>query len=103
MHRFLKEPLETAVSTPAVGWITRRRVRAKRLILAYHGILPTGEAPAGERALFVRQSDFIEHLDMLAAVAEVVPLAQIDAPGDSRPRVAITIDDAYRGAVNVGV
>jgi peptidoglycan/xylan/chitin deacetylase (PgdA/CDA1 family) len=103
MHRLLKEPVERAMSTPAVGWITRRRVQTKRLILAYHGIVPEGEAPAGERALFVRQSDFITHLDMLAAVADVAPLAQIDDPGDGRPRVAITIDDAYRGAVNVGV
>jgi peptidoglycan/xylan/chitin deacetylase (PgdA/CDA1 family) len=103
MHRLLKERVERAVSTPAVGRITRRRVRAKRLILAYHGIIPEGEAPAGERALFVRQSDFITHLDMLAAVADVVPLARIDDPDDGRPRVAITIDDAYRGAVTVGV
>jgi peptidoglycan/xylan/chitin deacetylase (PgdA/CDA1 family) len=102
MHRLLKERVERAVSTPAAGWITRRRVRAKRLILAYHGILPDGEAPAGERALFIRQSDFISHLDMLAARADVVPLARIDDPGDGRARIAITIDDAYRGAVNVG-
>jgi peptidoglycan/xylan/chitin deacetylase (PgdA/CDA1 family) len=103
MHRLLKERVESAVSTPAVGRITRRRVRAKRLILAYHGIIPEGEAPAGERALFVRESDFIKHLDILGAVADVVPLARIDDPDAGRPRVAITIDDAYRGAVNVGV
>jgi len=39
---------------------------------------------------------------MLASEADVVPLERIDEPGDGRPRVAITIDDAYRGAVNVG-
>jgi peptidoglycan/xylan/chitin deacetylase (PgdA/CDA1 family) len=103
MHPLLKERVESAVSTPAVGRITRRRVRAKRLILAYHGIIPEGEAPAGERALFVRESDFIKHLDVLGAVADVVPLARIDDADDGRPRVAITIDDAYRGAVTVGV
>ena len=103
MHRLLKERVESAVSTPAVGRITRRRVRAKRLILAYHGIIPEGEPPAGERALFVRESDFIKHLDILGAVADVVPLARIDDPDAGRPRVAITIDDAYRGAVTVGV
>lgn len=43
------------------------------------------------------------HLDVLAALANVVPLSQIDDSGDGRPRVAITIDDAYRGAVNAGV
>jgi peptidoglycan/xylan/chitin deacetylase (PgdA/CDA1 family) len=103
MHRLLKEPVERVVSTPVAGWITRRRVRAKRLILAYHGIIPEGEDPAGERALFVRQRNFISHLDVLAAEADVVPLARIDDPGNGRPRVAITFDDAYRGAVSVGV
>lgn len=103
MHHLLKDRVERAVSTPAVGWITRRRVRAKRLILAYHGILPDGEAPAGERALFIRQRDFTSQLDTLKVVADVAPLDRIDEPGDGRPRVAITIDDAYRGAVDVGV
>jgi peptidoglycan/xylan/chitin deacetylase (PgdA/CDA1 family) len=103
MHRLLKERVERAVSTPAIGRITRMRVRAKRLILAYHGIIPEGEPPAGEQSLFVRQSDFVKHLDMLAAVADIVPLARIDDQEDGRPRVAITIDDAYRGAVTVGV
>jgi len=83
--------------------MTQRRVRGKRLILAYHGIIPEGEAPAGERALFVAQRDFAMHLDMLAAEADVTALDRIDEPGDGRPRVAITIDDAYRGAVIVGV
>jgi peptidoglycan/xylan/chitin deacetylase (PgdA/CDA1 family) len=103
MHPVLKERVERAVSTPAVGRITRLRVRAKRLILAYHGIIPDGEPPAGEQALFVRQSDFVKHLDMLAAIADVVSLAKIDDPDEGRLRVAITIDDAYRGAVTVGV
>jgi peptidoglycan/xylan/chitin deacetylase (PgdA/CDA1 family) len=83
--------------------MTQRRVRGKRLILAYHGIIPEGQPPAGERALFVTQRDFAMHLDMLAVEADVAPLDRIDEPGDERPRIAITIDDAYRGAVNVGV
>jgi peptidoglycan/xylan/chitin deacetylase (PgdA/CDA1 family) len=83
--------------------MTQRRVRGKCLIIAYHGIIPEGESPAGEPALFVPQRDFARQLDVLAAEADVVPLNRIDEPGDGRPRVAITIDDAYRGAVNEGV
>jgi peptidoglycan/xylan/chitin deacetylase (PgdA/CDA1 family) len=83
--------------------MTQRRVRGKCLIIAYHGIIPEGETPAGEPALFVPQRDFARQLDVLAAEADVVPLDRIDEPGDGRPRVAITIDDAYRGAVNEGV
>jgi len=83
--------------------MTQRRVQGKCLILAYHGVVPDGEAPAGERSLFVSQSDFANQLDVLAAEADVVSLDRIDQPGSGRPRVAITIDDAYRGAVDVGV
>jgi peptidoglycan/xylan/chitin deacetylase (PgdA/CDA1 family) len=83
--------------------MTQRRVRGKRLILAYHGIIPEGQAPAGDRALFVAQRDFAAHLDMLAAEADVAPLDRIDESGDGRPRLAITFDDAYAGAVNEGV
>jgi peptidoglycan/xylan/chitin deacetylase (PgdA/CDA1 family) len=83
--------------------MTQRRVRGKRLILAYHGIVPEGGAPAGERTLFLAQRDFAMHLDMLADATDVAPLDRIDEPGDGRPRVAITFDDAYSGAVNEGV
>jgi peptidoglycan/xylan/chitin deacetylase (PgdA/CDA1 family) len=95
--------MEWAMSSLAVGWMARRRVRGKRLILAYHGIIPEGQPPAGERALFVPQRDFARHLDMLVAAADVAALDRIDEPGDGRPRVAITFDDAYSGAVNEGV
>jgi peptidoglycan/xylan/chitin deacetylase (PgdA/CDA1 family) len=40
---------------------------------------------------------------MLMAEADVAPLDRIDETGNERPRVAITIDDAYRGAVDAGV
>jgi peptidoglycan/xylan/chitin deacetylase (PgdA/CDA1 family) len=36
-------------------------------------------------------------------VADIAPLGQIDDEGDGRPRVAITLDDAYRGAVQCGI
>ena len=103
MYRLMKRPIERAISSPAVAWMTHRRVRGKRLILAYHGIIPEGQAPAGERALFIAQRDFAMHLDLLAAEADVAPLDRIDESGDGRPRVAITFDDAYAGAVNEGV
>src|SRR5450759_1359036 len=98
MKRFLKRRAERVLSSNAVARVTRYRVGGKRLILAYHGIVPEGEAPAGERALFIRQRDFAAHLDVLAEFADVAPLDDIDEMGDGRPRVAITFDDAYRGA-----
>jgi peptidoglycan/xylan/chitin deacetylase (PgdA/CDA1 family) len=103
MRSLLKKRLEQALSTPAVGRIVRHRVRDKRLILAYHGIVPHGAAAAGERALFIAQRDFGAQLDVLAAIADVASLDRLDEVGDGRPRVAITFDDAYRGAVKEGV
>lgn len=103
MRALVKRSWESALSSPAVGWVTQRRVRAKRLILAYHGIIPEGARPAGEPGLFIRQRDFASQLDVLVAEAEVVALDRLDDEGGARPRVAITIDDAYRGAVTVAV
>jgi len=99
----LKEHVERALSSPAVGRIVRHRIAGRRLILAYHGIVPEGAVRAGERALFVDQRDFAAHLDILGEIADVAPLDRIDEAGNGRPRVAITFDDAYRGAVVEGV
>ena len=99
----IKGQVEQALSSRAVGRMVRHRIRGKRLILAYHGIVPEGASPAGERTLFVAQRDFAAHLDVLAEIADVSPLDRIDHPGDGRPRVAITFDDAYRGAAVEGV
>jgi peptidoglycan/xylan/chitin deacetylase (PgdA/CDA1 family) len=99
----LKYQVETVLSSFAIRRMVRHRIRGKRLILAYHGIIPDGAKAAGERALFVGQREFAAHLDLLAEMADVAPLDRIDERGDGRPRVAITFDDAYRGAVNEGV
>jgi peptidoglycan/xylan/chitin deacetylase (PgdA/CDA1 family) len=103
VRSFLKSRIESALSSSGVAWICRHRVRGKRLILAYHGVIPEGADPSGESSLFIAQRDFAAHLDLLAETADVAPLDQIYEEGDGRPRVAITIDDAYRGAVREGV
>jgi peptidoglycan/xylan/chitin deacetylase (PgdA/CDA1 family) len=103
MKLFLKRRAEHVLSSSLVGRVTHYRIRGKCLVLAYHGIVPAGEQPAGEWSLFVRQREFAEHLDVLRGSADVVPLASLDDAGDGRPRVAITFDDAYRGAVGAGV
>jgi peptidoglycan/xylan/chitin deacetylase (PgdA/CDA1 family) len=103
VRNLLKKPLEQALASSVAGRIARYRVRGRRLILAYHGIVPDGEMAAGERALFVAQHEFAAQLDLIMKSAEVVPLNRIDEPDNGRPRVAITFDDAYRGAVVEGV
>jgi peptidoglycan/xylan/chitin deacetylase (PgdA/CDA1 family) len=103
VRSLLKRQVEQALSSSVAGAIARHRLRGKRLILAYHGVVPEGATPAGERALFITQREFAAHLDVLAATTDVAPLDRIDEAGDGRPRVAITFDDAYRGALTEGV
>jgi peptidoglycan/xylan/chitin deacetylase (PgdA/CDA1 family) len=103
VRHYLKRHAESALSSSGAKWIARHRVRGKRLILAYHGIVPEGAQPTGERSLHIGEKDFLKHLDILVELADVVPLTQIDEAGNGRPRVAITFDDAYQGAVTVGL
>jgi peptidoglycan/xylan/chitin deacetylase (PgdA/CDA1 family) len=102
VYTLIKARVEHALASEGVSRVTRLRVRGKRLILAYHGIVPDGTSQAGERALFIAQRTFGDHLDMLREVADVVALDRLDEEGDGRPRVAITFDDAYNGAVREG-
>ena len=75
-----------------------------RLVLAYHNIVPRGEKPVGDLSLHLAQDVFAAQLDALLDHAEVVSLNDLlDGPNPSdRLRVAITWDDAYRGAVTAG-
>src|SRR5690606_35559597 len=82
-----------------------RRVRPSDLILAYHNVVPEGESAAGDRSLHLPVADLRSQLDRLTRTHDVVPLASLLDPGveRNRPRVAITFDDAYRGAITCGV
>jgi peptidoglycan/xylan/chitin deacetylase (PgdA/CDA1 family) len=74
-------------------------------VLAYHNVVPAGEPRAGESSIHLPQQDFARQLDLIASTHEVVPLESIlDDVGDAaRPRVAITFDDAYHGAITAGL
>ncbi|MGE0352563.1 MAG: polysaccharide deacetylase family protein [Gemmatimonadales bacterium] len=84
-------------------WGLRKRV-GDTLILAYHNIRPDGGAPIGDVSLHLRLGSFIEQLDSLMATHEVVPLVQALRPSETpRPRAVITFDDAYQGALTLGI
>jgi peptidoglycan/xylan/chitin deacetylase (PgdA/CDA1 family) len=76
------------------------------LVLAYHNVIPDEGPLFGDQSLHMRRGRFAAHLDLLAATCDVVPLEEALGRGASpsgRPRVAITFDDAYHGAVTLGV
>lgn len=100
----LKRALEAGLLHLGPAAIARARTRGRTLILAYHNIVPRGEAAAGDSSLHLPQASFAAQLDALQEACEVVPLAAALAPaarGDGA-RVAVTFDDAYAGALTAG-
>lgn len=87
------------------GLLARSR-RGRRLVLAYHNIVPPGETAAGDRSLHLPLGRFEQQLDLLATACAVRPLHEVlagTAGETDRPVVAITFDDAYAGAVRHGL
>jgi peptidoglycan/xylan/chitin deacetylase (PgdA/CDA1 family) len=81
--------------------------RSPGAVLAYHNIIPDDAAGVGDAPLHLPLSDFRAQLDRLQTTHTVVPLGDLrraltDASFD-RPVAAITFDDAYRGAITLGL
>lgn len=96
--------METTLGGASRGLLRTRAATGRALILAYHNVIPDGLPPAGDRSLHLPVSSFAKQLDFLVAFCEVVPLVRLfEAPGGPRLTVAITFDDAYRGALTLGV
>jgi peptidoglycan/xylan/chitin deacetylase (PgdA/CDA1 family) len=87
----------------AQALIHARRDRAA--VLAYHNVVPAGKRAIGDRSLHLPQQDFAAQLDLLCETHTVVELDSLMEPpsGNERPRAIITFDDAYLGAVTVGL
>lgn len=92
------------------GWVrlSRWRVAGRAMVLLYHNVVSDELVGRwGDTSLHIGRSAFARHLDHLCATASVVPLEEILEPGPrddpGPPRVAVTFDDAYRGALTEGV
>lgn len=99
----IKRAVEATVVRSSVTKRLGRRFRGRKLILAYHNILPEGQKPWGEQALHLPSSRFKEHLEVLSDTCDIVPLHSLldGSPGpETRAQAAITFDDAYRGALH---
>ena len=103
MRRYLKLAVEAALTHSPLLRLGDRRVRGRTLILAYHNVVADASESVGDRSLHLPLSDFKAQLDLLERHCEVVGLEETLTPGGERPRVAITFDDAYRGALRLGV
>jgi peptidoglycan/xylan/chitin deacetylase (PgdA/CDA1 family) len=78
--------------------------RGGALVLAYHNVVAKGTPRAGLRSLHLEADRFKRQLDLLQRYLTVVPLADLVRDSDRHQAVAaITFDDAYRGAVTLGL
>lgn len=102
----LKSVVEQVLVRSRAADLARAIARSRALILAFHNVVPDEAAAEGDRSLHLPRARFAEQLDLLARTHEVVPLDALLEPGaprNGRPRIAITFDDAYRGAVCLAV
>lgn len=85
-----------------VRWVTRGHP-----ILAYHNVVPTGAPIFGERSLHLPEEEFVRQLDRLQETHTIVPLRRLLFEGGKQDLAnslaAITFDDAYRGAMEIGL
>jgi peptidoglycan/xylan/chitin deacetylase (PgdA/CDA1 family) len=105
VRKVVKAAVEKALTRSGVSNLMARRHSTDRLILAYHNVVPVGERLWGERSLHIAESTFRAHLEVLQAVSTIVPLDELlDEEGrpTGGPRVSITFDDGYRGALTIG-
>jgi peptidoglycan/xylan/chitin deacetylase (PgdA/CDA1 family) len=93
---------EKLLASGSVRALTRRRLWNKRLILSYHNVIAS-DTPRGDRSLHLPRPRFAQQLDFLQSAFDIVALDSILAPHEGAPRVAITFDDAYRGALIHGI
>ncbi|MEX2531212.1 MAG: polysaccharide deacetylase family protein [Gemmatimonadota bacterium] len=77
------------------------------LVLAYHNVVPDAADRQGDASLHLPIAHFRRQLDLLQEWFDVVPLEELVGPSDvahtTRPRVALTFDDAYRGVFELAL
>ena len=103
-RRHIKSTIEQGALWSGIPGAMRRQRRGHVLILAYHNIVPANAQPAGDRSLHLPQRKFATQLDSLMRTHDIIPLTTALAGySGQRPAVALTFDDAYEGAVTVGI
>lgn len=97
----MKLRIERMLGSPLARRLAVRLRRGRRLILAYHNVLPPGiRSVRADQSLHLEFARFTQQLDALVRGPwEVVPLdAPMPSPG-APPQYCITFDDAYESAV----
>ena len=104
----VKAAVERILVASGAAAVARRRLRNGAFIVAYHNVIPDGAAPPADVSLHVTRTRFAAQLDVLMETHDVMRLDAALAVPDrrvhrGRPVAAITFDDAYRGALTLGM
>jgi peptidoglycan/xylan/chitin deacetylase (PgdA/CDA1 family) len=103
MRLIAKRAVEIGLCRSGLPRLHLRRHRGDVLVLAYHNVVPDSSERHGDSSLHIGQERFRRQLHMLSRTHQFTTVERIEEQGGSRPRVAITFDDAYRGTVQLGV
>jgi peptidoglycan/xylan/chitin deacetylase (PgdA/CDA1 family) len=116
LRAHVKRVLEKALAGLGTSTLRARLHPRKVAILSYHNVVPDADPPLGDTSLHLPLSRFRAQMDALVRHFRVVPLdallAESVEPGIEGGegigeahgiRVAITFDDAYRGAMELGL
>lgn len=100
-----KRLVEVAAHRSGIARLSERHMQPSTVVLAYHNIVPHGETVVGDLGLHIDQAAFADHLDFILEGRDIVSIEQAFTPRDEvgRPRVILTFDDAYRGALTAGI
>ncbi len=104
-RRLLRSLAESVLSIGPFHSALEHRLRGRSVVLAYHNVIPDDEPVSGDPGAHLRLGEFQKHLDFLSGRFQVVPLEEVfrPEPVDGPLRIAITFDDAYRGAILLGI
>lgn len=96
------------VAEIALHALPRRTQSRDALILAYHNVVDPNQSVAGDRSLHLPADAFERQLKLIRANADVLSLSELldfqrQAQTSTNRVVAITFDDAYASAMQLGL
>jgi peptidoglycan/xylan/chitin deacetylase (PgdA/CDA1 family) len=99
----VKRAVELALTRSGLIQVARRMHRQDVLVLSYHNVVPDGAEVRGDRSLHIGQEQLHRQLSTLSRTHHLIPIDGIRDASAGKARVAVTFDDAYRGAIQLGI
>ncbi|MEJ2219000.1 MAG: polysaccharide deacetylase family protein, partial [Gemmatimonadota bacterium] len=104
MRKLARGVVEITGTVSGLSSMARRVRRDDVAILGYHNIVRPEEAGRGDTSLHMPLPDFVDQIERLARTHRIVDLeTALNRTASERPLAVITFDDAYRGAVTLGL